>query len=1050
MGITEFVVQRKVAVYFFAALLVIGGVVSFGQLARLEDPDFTVKTGVVVTRYPGADPEAVELEVTDRIEKAIQELPAIDTLISWSKPGLSTVRVEVKQTYWADRLPQVWDEMRKKIRDITSDLPPGAGKPDVSDDFNFVYGFVLAVTGDGFRYEELEDRASDIKKELSLVPGIARVDLWGVQPRAIYIDIDETQLAETRLTPAAVANTLRVQNSVVDGGSIDVQDRRLRMVSTGEFRSPEDIGDLVLRPGAVEMLRELSNPDLPGIGQIAEASMTGNPADQASQLLRIRDVATVRTGYLEPTPMVMRHNGQPALAIQLAAIEGGNIVETGRLLDRRIQELLPELPVGIELHRVAWQSELVSQAIGDFMISLLEAVAIVLVVLAVPTGLRMGFIIGAMLVFIILGTFVYMSLTATPLHRMSLGALIIALGMMVDNSCFVADAMCVEFQRGTDRIKAAIACARARAWPLLGATVIAVMAFYPIFASPINVGEYCAALFTVVATALLFSWFISMTLTPVLCLDMLPEADPDAEAKDPYDTKVFRGLRRLATIAIRFRWSTVLILSSLLVGALSMAGNVRTMFFPDSTRNQLMIDYWAPVGTRIEDVSRGIRPIEKRLQDDPRVQAVSTFVGGGPPRFYLPVDPEIPQPEYAQLVVTAESYKEIYAIAAEIEPWLKQNIDVLTRVRKYGVGPSDSFKFEARISGPATADLATLRRLGEQGKAILRANPLARDVRTEMRNPVQKVVARYNQERGRWATVTRADLASATRRAHDGETVGLYREGEDLLPIIVREGERDRRKLADNLDTIQIAPQLSTQTIPLGQVADAVTLEWEDPIIHRWQRRRTETVQCAPVDGVTFPELKAAIGEDFVNALELPPGYKIFWDGEEDSTVEAQSSLQPGLIPAIVIIALIVVLLYNSLRVLLAILLVVPFAAVGIVPGLVLVDSPMGFVAILGVLSLMGMMIKNMIVMTDAIRGGINEGMHPFDACVQSVVTQARPIALAAGTTVMGVIPLLADVFWNAMAVAIMFGLGVGGGLTILLYPALYAILHGIKAPART
>lgn len=1047
MNITEFIVHRKVVAYFFAALLVIGGVMCFKQFSRLEDPDFTVKTALVVTRYPGANPEAVELEVTDRIEKAIQRLPAIDTLISWSKPGLSIVRVEVKQTYWADRLPQVWDEMRKRIRDITADLPPGVHTPEVTDDFSFVYGFVLAVTGDGFSYEELEDHANDLKKELSLTPGISRVELWGVQPRVVYVDIDRTQLAQTRLTPAAVASTLHIQNSVVDGGSIDVQNQRLRMTSTGEFRSPEEIGELVLRPGTVERVQELGRSDVPGTGPTTGAYIAGSASDQASELLRIRDVATVRAGYLEPTPMVMRHNGQPALAIQLAGIEGGNIVETGRLLDRRIEKLLPALPVGIELHRVAWQSDLVTQAVDGFMINLMQAVGIVLVVLAAPSGLRMACIIGAMLIFIILGTFVYMGVTATPLHRLSLGALIIALGMMVDNSCFVADAISVEIQKGTDRIKAAIACARARAWPLLGATVIAVMAFYPIFASPVDVGEYCQALFTVVAAALLFSWLISMTLTPVMALDMLPRVDPNAQAKDPYDTKVFRGLRRLATTTLRFRWLTVLVIGSLLVGALLVSDRVRTMFFPDSTRNQLMIDYWAPVGTRIQDVAEGVRPIERWLRDDPRVQSVTTFVGGGPPRFYLPVDPEIPQPEYAQLLVTAASYVEIYAIAADIEPWLKANIDVMTRVRKYGVGPADPFKFEVRISGPSTADLATLRRLGEQGKAILRASPLTRDVRTEMRNPVLKVVAQYSQDRGRLAEVTRLDLASATRRVHDGDPVGLYREQDDLLPIILREGERDRRELADNIETIPIAPQLSTRTVPLGQVVNAITLEWENPVIHRWQRRRTETVQCAPTEGVTFPELKAAIGDDFVKALDLPPGYQIFWDGEQDSMTRAQTSLLPGIGPTLVIMALVLILLYNSLRVLLAIMLVVPFAAVGIVPGLILVDSPMGFVAILGILSLMGMMIKNMIVLTDAIVGGIQGGMRPFDACVDAIVTQTRPIVLAAGTTVVGVVPLLTDVFWNAMAVAIMFGLGVGAALTIILYPALYAILHGIKAP---
>jgi multidrug efflux pump subunit AcrB len=1044
MGITAFMVERKVVVYFLTVLLMVGGVATFFQLGRLEDPDFTVKTAVVVTEYPGADPEQVELEVTDRIEKAIQELPELDTIISWSRPGLSIIRVEIKQEFWADRLPQVWDDMRKKIRDIVPQLPPGAGKPDVSDDFNFVYGFVLAITGDGFGYAEIENYAKEIRKELSLVPGVARAALWGVQPKVIYLDIDQTQLSELGLTAESIAETLQLQNAVVDAGNIDVPPLRLRVTATGEFASPEEIGDLVIRPGVLEMLQSQMAQGTSGDGEISSQARALN---DLSQTIRIRDIATVRFGYVDPPQTLMRHDGRPALAIQVANVAGGNVPETGRRLDEQVREILSRLPIGVELHKVAWQSDLVSESVNTFVISLIEAILIVLVVLAVPCGLRMGLIIGVMLVLIILGTFIYMGVTATPLHRMSLGALIIALGMMVDNSTFVADAMSIQIQKGKDRKQAAIDCASSRAWPLLGATVIAVMGFYAIFASTADTGEYCRALFTVVAAALLLSWFISMSFTPVMCIDMLPKPRPGEAAKDPYDNPMSRGLRRLITVALRFRWLTILGSSGLLIVAVAFAGQVRQMFFPDSTRNQLMIDYWAPAGTRIQDVSNGMIPIEDWLQADERVESVATFVGAGPPRFYLPIDPELPNPNYGQIIVTAPTYKEIYAIASDIEPWLKENVHAFTRVRKYGVGVSETWKLEARISGPAKADLATLRRLGEAGKDILRDTPLAREVRTEMRNPVLKLVAKYNQQRGRWAGVNRKNIAEATKRAYDGLTVGLYREGEDLYPIILRHAGRDRAEAAENLDALQVKPAISTGTIPLAQVTDGMSVEWEDPVIHRWQRRRAETVQCTPIDGVTFPALYSDVLEDF-EALDLPPGYRIFWDGEKDSSERALVSLGPGLLPAAVIIATIIMLLYNSIRVLLCIMLVIPFAAIGIIPGLIIADSPMGFVAILGILSLMGMMIKNMIVITDAIQGAIKGGAHPYDACVESVVTQSKPILLAAGTTVMGVIPLLADVFWNSMAVCIMGGLGFGAGCCIILYPTLYATVHRIKPPA--
>jgi multidrug efflux pump subunit AcrB len=1058
MGITAFIVERKVAAYFFVFLLTVGGVLGFLSLGQLEDPDFTVKKAVVVTRYPGASPEQVELEVTDRIEKAIQELPALDNLISFSRAGLSIIKVEIKEEYWADRLPQVWDEMRKKVRDVTPELPPGAARPEVADDFAFVYGFVLAITGDGFSYGELEKYADGIKKELSLVPGVARVELWGVQDKVVYLDVAESQLSELGLTAEDVAQTLEIQNRVVDAGSIDIQDRRLRVAPTGEFGSPEEIGNLAVRTSLADTLARLTAPVVTSSGaQVVPESGTAVAGARAavsgtrpgsSELLRIRDVAEVRPGYLEPPFELMRFNGQPALAIYAANVAGGNVVDTGRALDARVAELLPLLPVGIELHKVAWQSDLVTASIDSFMISLLQAIGIVLVVLMVPSGVRMGLIIGSMLIFIILGTFVFMSIFGIDLHRMSLGALIIALGMMVDNSTFVADAMSVRMQRGMDRVKAAVEAASSQAWALLGATIIAVMAFYAIYASPADAGEYCRSLFTVVAIALLLSWLISMTLIPVMCIDVLPDPDASAAAKDPFDTPFFRGLRRISTLAIRNRGATLALVGGLLAAALASYPWVPQMFFPDATRNQLMVDYWAPEGTPVQLTAEGVKPIEAWLANHERVTGISTFIGNGPPRFYLPVDPELPNSSYAQIVVNAHSYADIQPLADELEPWLKANIPVLTRLRKYGVGPSDTWKFEARISGPAEADLALLRGAGERGMAILRESPLAREVRTEMRQPVKKLVPRYNQERGRWATLSRQDVADAIKRAHDGIQVGLYREGDDLYPILLRNVERERRDLADRLDALQIVPQLSVETIPLGQVTDGVGVEWEDPIIHRWNRRRAVSVQASPLDGETFPTLYASVIDRF-QELEagLPTGYDVFWDGEYDSTVDAQRSLLPGVIPGAVIISLIIVLLYNSIRVLACIFLVVPFAAIGIIFGLIALDSPMGFIAILGVLSLVGMMIKNMIVMTGAIRDGIGDGMHPFDACVQASVSQARPIMLAAGTTVLGVLPLFPDPFWNAMATAIMAGLGLGALLTIVLYPTLYAALHGIRPP---
>jgi multidrug efflux pump subunit AcrB len=644
VSLAQVAIEKRTVSYFAAFLLFAGGIGAFFQLGQLEDPEFTVKTAAITTTYPGASPREVELEVTDRIEKALQELTQLKEIYSTSRAGVSAIKVDIKQEYWSDRLPQVWDEMRKKIRDIEHTLPPGAGTPQIADDFGFVYGFVLAVTGDGFTYAELDDHADHLKKELSVVSGVSRVELWGVQPKAIYLDIHETQLAELGLTVESIEATLQRQNMVVDAGSIDIQAQRLRVAPTGEFQTPEDIGELTIRASLADTLINLT----PG----AEPS-------RSAELLRIRDIATVRPAYLEPPTTLMRLNAQPAIGISLANVSGGNIVETGRNIDERLAQLEAELPIGVEVTRVSWQSDEVSAAISSFLISLLEAIAIVLIVLTVPMGWRMGVIIGSALVLTILGTFMLMAVMGIDLQRMSLGALVIALGMMVDNAIVVADGIAVRLQRGMDRTKAAIEAAALPAWPLLGATVVAVMAFYPIYASPANAGEYCRTLFTVIAISLLLSWLIAMTITPLQCIDLLPDPEASAADADPYGGKLYERFRRLLENAIRSRWRTLGILTGLLVVSVFSFSGVRQMFFPDSMRAQFMMDYWAPEGTRIQEVASALAGVETKLLDTPGVKEVTAFIGAGPPRFYLPVDSEGPTSSYGQLIVNTHSYKDV-------------------------------------------------------------------------------------------------------------------------------------------------------------------------------------------------------------------------------------------------------------------------------------------------------------------------------------------------------------------------------------------------------
>jgi multidrug efflux pump subunit AcrB len=1051
MNLPRFAVEHKTLTNFLVLLAFVGGIYSYFALGQLEDPEFTVKTAVVVTQYPGASPEEVELEVTDRIETAIQEMPQLRYLTSYSRAGVSIIKVDMQQEFWADRLPQVWDEMRRKINDIGPSMPPGVLEPDIMDDFSFVFGFVLAVTGDGYTYAELEDYAKSIKKDLSLVPGVSRADLWGAQPKVIYLDISEAQLAELQISSEDIIATLATQNMVVASGSVEVPGKRLRFETTGAFETPEDIGELVIRQSILDTVAD-AGAQLAPYGRAVEdsrpikaAQSSSRARTRAGELIRIKDIATVRPGYLEPSINQMRFNGEPALAIQIANVAGGNIVETGKNLDARLAEILPELPAGIEVERFVWQSDLVKESIGGFLINLAEAVVIVLIVLWLAMGWRMGLVIGWALILTIVSTFIVMKGMSIDLQRVSLGAFVIALGMMVDNAIVVADNSAVGMARGKNPIDAAIEAASKPSLALIGATVVAAMAFFPIYFAGGDSGEYARTMFIVVAVALLLSWVIAMTVTPLNCIALLKPPRGSAAGGDPYDTRFFRLYRGVLEGAIRHRFLTIGGMTILLIGAVVGFSYIPLQFFPDSTRTQIRIDYWGPHGTPIQLVSDDVRAIEERLVDDPRVKSLGTFIGSGGPRFYLPVDPELPYPEYAQIIVNTHTYDDIDDLYRELEEWTNEAYpQALMRVRKYTVGPGDDWPFELRISGPAEADLDTLRGLAGEVVAILERSPYAKHVRTDMRERTQKVVSDYNQERARWSGVSREDVAAATRRAYDGVPVGLYRDGDSLFPIIARNVETERQHAAGGLEVLQVQPTFGIKTLPLGQVTDDIRVEWEDPIIVRFQRRRQIAVQAAAND-VTFPALRASVVDE-IEEIELPPGYSMFWDGEYDSTVSAQTSLVPGMVPAVVVIAIIMVALFNALLPPLVIVLVVPFSIIGVTAILLPTQTPFGFMALLGAMSLIGLMIKNAIVLIDEISANKALDKSPYDAIIDAGVSRLRPVLLGAGTTILGVMPLLQDAFWVSMALTIMSGLTFGTVLTMILVPVFYATLHRIPS----
>ena len=1039
MNLTAFAIEKKTLTYFCTFLMVVGGTWSYFQLGRLEDPDFTVKTGIVVTRYPGASPEQVELEVTDRIERAIQEMPQLDNLYSLSRAGLSIVRVEMKQEYWADRLPQVWDEMRKKIRDIRPTLPPGAEKPEIVDDFSFVYGFVLAVSSDGYSYAELVEYVKKLKKDLSLVSGVARVETWGEQPKVIYLDVSEAQVAELGVSAEDVIATLATQNAVVNAGAVEVPGRRFRIEASGEFDAVEEIGEVRIRQSILDQVRNVTR----------ELTPWSSPAERSSELIAIKDIAEVRRGYLEPPITRMRFNGRPAIAISLANNTGENIVKIGEAIDKRLNELRADLPAGIEVEKLAWQSDLVRASVDGFIISLLESVLIVIVVLTITMGWRPGVVVGSALLVTILATFIVMLALDVKLQRVSLGAFVIALGMLVDNAIVIVDNMTVRLGRGMDPKEAAIESAQGPKWSLLGATIVAVMAFFPTFFSQTDGGEYGRTLFIVVGISLMISWLLAMTITPMQCIALLKPPKSDATQEDPYGGRFFRMFRAFVEGAIRRRFLTIGSLVALLAVSIFGFQFVDRQFFPYSTRTQFMIDLWAPEGTPIQQVSADLARIEEKLLDDPRVKNIGTFVGAGGPRFYLPVDPELPWPTYGQLVVNTNVLEDVRSLIDELQPWVREEFpQSMVRLREYTVGPSDTWPFELRITGPGNADLQTLRKIGDQGMAILNATPLAREVRTDMRQRSQKVVVDYNQERARWSVVSRHDVANATQRAYDGLPVGLYRERDDMVQIIASNIDAERERAAESLDVLRVQPTLTMKSVPLSQVTQDIRLEWEDPIIPRWNRRREVAIQAQP-NNTTFPALQAEVMEE-IQAMELPPGYEMYWDGEAKSTREAQWGLVPGIVPGIMVMVVIIVALFNEIRPPLIMALLLPFAMIGITAILLATGVPFNFMALLGAISLVGMMIKNSIVLLDEVRLKLGTGLSPYEATVTAAVSRVRPVSLAALTTVLGVAPLVQDVFWVAMAFTIMAGLTLGTVLTMVLVPVLIAILYRIPSPEKS
>jgi multidrug efflux pump subunit AcrB len=1023
INIARYSITRATTSWLLLLILLVGGFIALDKIGRLEDPEFTLKQAMVITSYPGATAQQVEEELTYRIENAIQQLPYVDHISSVSTPGLSQVKVDMKTTLREHQMPQVWDEMRRRINDVQRELPPGAGVPLVRDDFADVYGILLAVTGAGYSYHDIATYSDYLRRELVMLPGVGKVSVAGKQQQQVIVEISREQLANAGIAPQQVLNLLQTQNVISDAGRVMLGEERLRIQTTGEFDSVAALADLLI----------------------------SNPGAEARILLR--DVASIRQEFDDTPNHLVRYNGEQSLWLGISFADDVNVVRVGAAIAERLAELDSERPVGMHIDMIYNQPAEVQSSVARFLINLAEAVAIVVLALLLTMGLRSGVLIGSVLLITVMGSFIFMYLMDIQLQRVSLGALIIALGMLVDNAIVVAEGMLVGVRRGLSRIQAASQVVQQNIWPLLGATAIAVIAFAPIGLSQDASGEYANALFWVMLISLLLSWFTAITLTPFLGSllyrrdNRARTASEVAEQTDAvYDHWVFHSYRRALEWFLRWRKLTLLAMLALLMVAAAGFTTVKQSFFPPSTLPLAMIDLWYPQGTDIRATAQLSRQLETLMQQHPdanKVEFIAATVGQGAPRFTLTYMVERAYESYAQLIIRGADRQQLEQALTSFTALIeREQPDVEYKIKPIEMGPPTQAKLEARFIGP---EPDKLRRLAEQAKQVMQHSGVVTNIRDDWRQRSKVLRPQFNEAAARRLGISKADVDAVLLRNFSGQTVGIYRDGTELLPIIVRAPTDERASIQD-WQELQIYSNALQQHVPLAQVVTDLRLEFEDHLILRRDRKRTLTVMADPplssalTPAQVFAQLRPAL-----ERMDLPHGYELQFGGEHEASKKATQAVFQALPLAFVVMFIISVLLFSSIRQAAILWTTVPLSIIGVTLGLVVTNQPFGFMALLGFLSLSGMLIKNGVVLLEQIRVELASGKAALAALMDASVSRVRPVAMTAVTTIVGMIPLLFDGFFASMAVVIMFGLGFATLLTLVVVPVMYALVMRLK-----
>jgi multidrug efflux pump subunit AcrB len=1009
-NLSAWALTHKPLIGFLMAVALFAGFRAYNDLGRDEDPPFTIKAMIVRAYWPGADANQTAKQLTDRLEKPLESLQYVDFITSYTKPGEATITINLRDSTPPSAVPEQWYQARKKIGDIKGQLPQGSIGPFFNDDFGDVYGVIYALTTDGFTYRELRDQAEFIRAELLRVDNVGKVDLIGVQDEVIYVDFSLRQMAGLGIDPDLVAATLQSQNAVIASGTIETAGERIMVRVSGALDSVEALANTAIRVG--------------------------------DRQVRLRDFATVTRGYKDPPTPMYRFDGEPAIGLGVSMSKGANILDLGIALEQELRRIEADLPIGIDVHRVANQPAVVEESVGHFTRGLFEAIAIVLIVSLVSLGLRAGMVVAISIPLVLAITFVFMEIFAISLQRISLGALIIALGLLVDDAMIAVEMMVKKMEEGWNKFRAATFAYTSTAFPMLTGTLVSCAGFLPVGFAKSGAGEYCFTLFAVVTIALLVSWVVAVIFTPYIGVALLKET-PAGAGHGHAETPMTARFRKLLLRSLANRGWVVAGTAGVFVLSMVLFGFVQQQFFPSSERPELIVDLRLAQNSSIKATAAQVERFEKVLKADPDIVFSSFYVGSGAVRFYLPLNQQLENANFAQAIVMTRSYDVRDAVKRRLEKVLAEDFDtIMTRVEPLGLGPPVDWPLAYRVSGP---DVAGVRAIAESVADTLRANPNTRVVNFDWNEMTKSMRIFVDQDKARQLGISSEQISRTLNSALSGRTVTQFRDDIYLIDVQGRAEARDRADLG-RLRDLEIG-LAGGANVPLAQIA---TFEYglEETVIWRRDRLPTITVQSKFAEGLqaatVFEQLRGPLDE--INA-RLPPGYRIEAGGAVGESAKGSASIM-AVIPVMFLIMLFILMLQlHSTQKLLLVMLTAPLAIIGVTLALLLSNRPFGFVAMLGVFALVGMIIRNAVVLMAQIKENEDAGMDRGNAIVDATMHRLRPILLTAAAAILGLIPIVSEVFWGPMAIAMMGGLFIATVLTLIFLPALYAMWYRVPRP---